>query len=385
MAGTIRVDLPGVRRICTLLAICAASLRGQGFDSLNRVLQKELDKNAKTVTVDPGRSGHLRLSLRPQTIGSDTIFVATDNQSVRVALRLPNGTLVNDASANAAGFGWKVEAALDGFEMSACKSAKSWVTIGLPQNQPVGDYTIEIQPPQGAQRTTACATFLSLGLGREGVDYETVGDSVKADRQFYQLGDLVTISVPVLEGTQPVPNARVEAVVSYQDNVIVKDEVTRLILTDRSGTGTYTGLFRPEKASQYQVTVTITGRKRREVGSFFVVPLNGRLLSATLASPSAEHSQARMLFDIFAAGEYTITPTLRSKNGKTDNAFIRVDLTPGQHVVTWEIREQDLQALEMEPPYELVQVHVLRKNAKATFGDDLVGTWDYQDGYWKPK
>ncbi len=238
-------------RACALLAICVTSVGGQDFAQLNQAVQKQLDENAKSVGIGSGELKRLRLSLRPQTIGSDAIFVATDSPSVRVQLRLPNGTSVNESNAKAAGFEWKVAPTLDGFQVGACKLARNWITVGLPPNQPVGDYIVEVEAPSDAQPLTACASFLSIGLGREGSDYETVGGSVTTDRQFYQLGDPVTIAVPVLEGTQAIRNAHVEAIVSYQDNVVVKDEVLRILLTDKSGTGIYSGVFRPERASEY--------------------------------------------------------------------------------------------------------------------------------------
>ena len=223
--------------------------------------------------------------------------------------------------------------------------------IGLVSASPVQHQLvtilIEFSSSLGARRYETRAPPISFAPFR---NYEVVGLILsKMDRQLYQLGDPVTISIPVRDGNQPVREAQVEAVVSYQQNIVVGGEAARLTLRDASGTGMYSGVFTPPKPSQYNVTVTISGRTQRETGGFFVVPLHARLLSATLSFPET-HPQARIRFQIFSAGQYRVAPTIRGGNGKIDNAAVSVDLTPGEHVVTWEPNAQEPQVLDMAPP-----------------------------------
>jgi hypothetical protein len=380
-----------MQRSLLIFLFLALPAFGQDFGEIfAKIFQEQAEHNLQVLTVDAGSSRRVSLPLRPSTMGSsDIILVGTRdvgpaNPPVRVALRLPSGATIEPNNANGAGFRWEKDSTMQGMRLSACNAAKSWDLITLPGNLPVGEYVVEAAAPPQAPSSILCVTFVSLGLGREGEDYEVVGSSVKTGQKIYQLGDPVKISVPVLENGRPVRNAKVEAVVSLRENGIVSGEVARLALTDAAGNGSYGGVFQPNKPADYYVTVTISGRKQRETGSFEVVPLQARLLSASLRS-AGRNLQAQMRFQIFSAGQYTVTPTLRGGNGKGDNSMIRVDLTPGEHVVTWNISAEELQVLEVAAPYQLIEVHVIKTNPNAEFGADFVGWWLNQAGQWKPK
>jgi hypothetical protein len=209
------------------------------------------------------------------------------------------------------------------------------------------------------------------------------GDRVRTDHGIYQVGDSVRISLALMDGGQPVHGAQVEAVVLSGDINQPKTEVGRLQLSDAGSNGDYVGIFQPPKPGDYQIQVTITGRKGVQTGKFSVYPAAGTLLSGAITNADGQ-LQVVMRFRITLAGEYRIQPTY-SCSGKTTNYQTVRDLAPGEQEVITRMAPETLKQMNLIPPCELVGIHVVRKNPAAQFGYELVGWWFNKDGQWQSR
>ncbi len=360
-----------MRRIWTAAILLSATLAAQDPFGIADLLMETLEQNTRTAAVTPSAAASIAFSLRQPTLMYDTIYVGLQDPRLAVTLRTPSGALVTGQTAAQSGLKWETLRATEKFALRACPSATQWISIEIPKDRR-GDYVVQAQAPRNVPRATLCATHIGANWPfTDDTPVEIVGADVRTDHPIYQLGDLVTISVPVRDGANPVRGARVSATVSTIDNVAVGPQVATLALADPDGDGFYSATWQPSQPDHYYVAATISGRDRRQTGRFQVVPVFARLRTASL-SGTAAHPRAVMTFDVTVAGEYRVTPTLRGANGRTTNGQISVDLPPGSFNVTWNVPDyiQSFQA-----PLELTSVHVVRTNPQAQFGADYVGEW----------
>ena len=354
------------------------------------IFRQELEANLKTFQLLPGQAQQVRFYVRSDKADPTMFFlIGFQDPSVQLSLRLPDDSEVRQTSAASKQILWEASPRSE-FNFYACPDSDvgHWISITLPNGYLAGEYVVEARLGNAARPSKLCATRWTPLFGQEGVDYEVVGSSVTTGREVYPLGDEVTISVPVRDDAgRPVRNASVEAVVSFQKLQglwIPQGEAGRFRLTDRKGDGTYSGTFRPGKASGYGVVVTITGRKQREVGHFEVAPLYLKLLSASVVN-GAGYAQAVMRFKVLTPGRYRVNPTARDANGKTSWEGLLEDFTAGEHVARWNITRDHAALLELKGPFALTEVHVVRVDPHSESGGELAGWWLNEAGAWRPK
>jgi hypothetical protein len=58
------------------------------------------------------------------------------------------------------------------------------------------------------------------------------------------------------------------------------------------------------------------------------------------------------------------------------------DLTPGEHIVRWNIPREFSSMMELSGALTVTSVHLVKKNAGAEYGSDLVGMWVPKGGLW---
>lgn len=371
-----------MRNGVTLLA-CVVICLGQTTQGPRAQIEQQERQNATTVTVQPGTVRSIPFVLDPQTQGSDEILIKTPEKTVALNLRLPNGDLINSSSAATVGLRWETNSRV--WVLGLCDAAESWEIITLPPGASGGQYTLEAKLSESGQATRVCATSFTFGSVKGVNDALGGGDWVKTDHGFYQQGDPVRISLAVTDGGKAVRGANVEAIVFSNDKYLMKatTEVGRLKLNDTGSNGDYVGIFQPPKPGNYQIQVTISGRKGIQTGKFWVTPAAAALLSGAFTT-SAGQFHVVMRFRISLEGEYRIQPAF-SCGGKTTNYTTVRDLTPGEQEVVTEIAPQQLAQQHLLPPCELIGIHVVRKNPASELGFELVGWWFNKDGQWQSR
>jgi hypothetical protein len=369
------IDHRSIMRLTWLMSIfTVATLNGQLIEGNGGIVGKamqlaetlEFSKHRKIETVQSGAAGHLQM---PRPSIGDEIYVSASD-AVTITLGLSNGrTITQEVASN--GIEWFVISPANA--PRTCRSRYNWLIRFYAPRIP---YSIDAVTLKGTNKPTkVCTTYLSAIGGTEGKDYLVVGNSVNLDRKFYQDGDVVTIAVPVLDDGAPVHGANVEALVRYVTNQFAKEEAARIRLTDSKGDGNYSGVFRPPRASGYDVNVSISGREEHEAARFEVYPLLARLNSVELTE------QGRHLalgLEILAAGRYSITTTIDAGNGRKFDCLRATQLDQGPQVVTCDVPFPLMPFLP--PPYGPRLVHMLRSEG---YRDDLVGTWTLKDGKWQ--
>jgi hypothetical protein len=296
-----------------------------------------------------------------------------------LSLRLPDDKVLTVTNAASAGATWE-STATDEFHFYSCPNFGRWVSI---QAQPsaAGEYVVEAKAGSSARPSAVCATHMAPILGREGWDYEVVGNSVSTDREQYLAGDTVTIAIPVKDASgQAVHGAVVDGVIQFRDQPRVVAQIRMKELKN----GIYVGRFKADEPANYAAMVKIAGRKQREAGQFLVSPLHARLTSASVREVPGG-AQVTMQFHVFTAGQYRITPSVLAANGHTTDQSMQEDLTPGEHTVRWNIPREFSSMMELSGALTVTSVHVVKTNAGAEYGSDLVGLWVPKGGGWDLK
>jgi len=351
------------------------------FEDMGRVIEAELRANLQQAEARPGAPALVELKLRPNTMGEDYILVGLTQTSAVVRLVLPSGAEVTQHDLGKSGYRWESLTGPTISELPAeWKGSVVVYEIALPSRQPAGVYGVKVEVPPGAKAIEVRVSHFGLGLGVEGEDYEVVGDSAKADREFYQLGDTVVISVPVLEDGRPVRGATVTAEVVPQEGAQAGRRVATLTMSDTRGDGRYSATFIPKDALRYAVTVTIAGRKRRESCGFFVIPAYARLLSVTDRSEDQDKNGLidRVLIspklDVKVAGDYNTQVHITGTNGQTTWQQVRRHLDPGIVDVPVAFDSKELFRMGVGGPFEVALVVLTRRGAGE---EELAGSWEH--------
>lgn len=373
-----------------LFLVVATSLFGQdGFgEGVLKLLMRGFERNLRVIPLEPGQVNEVSFYVGPDRLETTLLLlVGFQDPSIELSVLLPDDTVVTQNNAASRSIAWEVSTG--GFnELYACKDMAQWVSIDLPAPKTAGAYIIKARLPSNSNRTTLCVTRSSSLLGIEGVDYIVSEPTVKTDHEQYQVGDQVTISVPItLEAGLPQTKAEVEASVQYRNaDFMITEEVARIRLSDPDGHGIYTGVFRPSKPSYYSVLATIAqaGREKYASGNFFVNPRDLRVLSGSIVNRPG-FVEAIMRFEVFSPGLFEIQPTVRAVNGKTDNTWLRQTFAVGVHETRWRIDPGSIKALNLIGPLELVEVHVNKQNPASPSGRDSIGNWVSHAGTWSLK
>lgn len=351
------------------------------LEDMGKVIEAELRANLQHAEARPGAPALIKFKLRPSTMGGDYILVGVTETSAVVRLVLPTGAEVVQHALGNSDYRWESKTGLALGELPAeWKGTVLLYTIGLPSQQPTGIYGVKVEVPPGAKAVQVRVSHLSVGLGVEGEDYEVVGDSAKTDREFYQLGDTVVISVPVLENGSPVRGAAVTAEVIPQEGAHPGERVATLTMSDTRGDGWYSTTFIPKDALRYSVTVTIAGRKRRESCQFFVIPAYAKLLGVTDRSEDQDNNGLidRVLIspklDVKVPGDYDIQVHIAGANGRTAWQKVRRHLDPGIVDVPAAFDSKELFGLGVDGPFEVKRVILMRRQAGE---EKFAGSWEH--------
>lgn len=306
----------------------------------------------------------------------DGFDVTAASAFAAVSLILPNGTEVNASNAASLGFGFDVLPAdsapvTSGLLTSFFSLGGTHTLIRLPSTAPAGTYQIKVNTTGLLTETPVYASYLSGSPLRA---------AVSADAASYRVGDAVVLSAFIFNGTTPVTNATINAVVADQEHPATPP--TQIALLDSgssdaaTGDGVYTGVYTATSAGKFVVGVRATGTTpsgaayARTAGAAFTV--QPPLAVFNSFADAGVDDNGNGLIDrlnvaataqILRAGNYRLELSLAATNGREARSSATANLLAGVQQVTASFSATQVASLGVDGPYTI-------KNATLFYLDD---------------
>jgi subtilisin-like proprotein convertase family protein len=309
--------------------------------------------------------------------GSDLIDVVPSDSSVKVSLVLPNGTEVGEVNPDASGFTYAVipEGAFrdSSFPMLFTLPGKHHLFL-LPETAPTGTYQVKVNASTVNSTSAVLATYISRSPIRAGL---------LADAHEYRTGETVVLTGLLFNGSSPVTNATITALVA--DDAHPEVAPAQVLLRDSgnfdtgTGDGLYTGTFPTDHAGQFTVTIRVNGTtpagasySRSASTSFRVVEPLARFVSFQDAGADdnfnglTDRVVITSALNVQRAGAYQFGITLVASNGQKVKASATSNLEQGAQQLSVSFPADQLLALGTGGPFAL-------KDAILILQDDALG------------
>jgi subtilisin-like proprotein convertase family protein len=310
--------------------------------------------------------------------GSDLIDVVPSDPTVKVSLLLPNGTLIDAANPDAAGFTYAVMP--DGafrdssVPMLFTLPGRHHLFI-LPETAPIGSYQVKVNASTVNTTSAVLATYISRSPIRA---------ALITDAQEYRAGETVVLTGLLFNGSSPVTNAAITALISDAAHPEVAPAQVQLQdsgnFDTSTGDGLYTGTFTTNHAGHFTVTIRINGTSpagasysRSASSSFRVSDSLARFVSFQDAGADdnfnglTDRVVITSFIDVQRAGAYQFGVTLVASNGQTIKASATSNLSQGSQQISISVPSNQFLALGVDGPFAL-------KDAILILQDDALGS-----------
>ena len=321
--------------------LCYLSL-GQS-DSLGELWSREIARNVRRLTIKPGLASSTSLRLGP---GMNLIYVAP--KDVRIRLIDPHGAVITPENAQDRSIQWS--GGPGGFKLPASMEIAGGDT-GLIEVESAGVYTIEARVTRGNQRRLWAVSMV---------------EPLKAARAAAIEGHLEVAPSGPVRADDPV-HLRM---CTKNRNLMGRTGWFRVpgLLEERQplvyrGGGCYTAAFVPRRDGAYGVEAWVEGSVDQAHGGLDVRPDPVRILKAASRLVDmnrdgvVERLEVPVTLQVNTGGEFSVDVILQ-KAGKTAHAFVRLTLVPGLHTAVVSFGAREVDALEVDGPYQIAKVSV---------------------------
>ena len=334
------------RRVTTgffLLCCCCCLSYGQ-TDPLRELWKSEIGKNVRKFTIEPGQASSASFRLGP---GVDLVYVAPPEVEVR--LIDPLGAVITRENAPQRFIQWS--GGPGGFTLPASMQIAGGATWWIEEVATPGVYRIEarVSPAGNRRRVWAVSTLEPLKAARA-----------------VSLDAALEVSPAALRANDPV------SLRMCTNNRLLMGRAgwfrvpglleQRQSFTYRGG-GCYTAVFVPRQGGSYGLEAWVEGAADQAHGGLDVQPDPARIVNASsrLVDKNrdgvVERLEVPVTLQVNTGGEFSVDVILQ-KGGRTAHAFVRLALVPGLHTAVVSFGAREVDALEVDGPYQIAKVSV---------------------------
>ena len=332
--------------------------------------------DSRAVTAPAGAPTTLvPFTVDPSLTGQDVLDVAASDPAAVITLRLPDGTEIGAANAAARGFSYSVLAAgsfANSMLPSSFQTPGTHTLIVFPGGSPAGTYQVRINNAAAATETLVIASYFSSSAVRA---------ALLTDAPLYRSGEEVLLSALLFDGTSPILPAGTTITARIgndADPLAVPGQVTLLdsgVFDADPADGIYTGTYVPPAPGRYTAAIRATGVSLAGVPFSRTASTSFRVLAPTAAfaafrDAGADDNGDTRLDRIVVTADVTVTVpgryrfgvSLLASNGQVTTANAAADLSSGNQSIDVSFRAEDVFALGVDGPFELVNATLLHED-----------------------
>ena len=330
----------------------------------------KLSANEMYVEFAPAASSSTLIAFHVEVNGRDAdgFDVAVSNPAAVVSLVTPNATEIDSTNAASFGYEWELvaadsEAVTGGLVISRLSTPGTHTVIRLPSTATAGTYQIKVNNSNATSETMVFASYFTESPIKIGL---------LSDEASYTAGQTVVLSAFAFNGTTPITNATITALV--MDEAHPEVAPTQVTFADsgpnddQPGDGIYTGVYTTSTQGKFIASMRANGNSpggfpyvRMTSTEFRVLP---PLATFTSFSDAGVDDNGNGLFDrivltanlqVQQAGNFRLELTLAASNGQVAQAFSTAQLATGAQVMTVPFTATQIAALGVNGPYTITK------------------------------